>query len=77
MALCVGDVTYVPCIVCYYLLIWCMTLDSDPGATNPVYNNHHNGEVTPPMPDYNPSKFGQGKVLSVMVGIMNGRSREF
>ena len=54
----------------YYMLIWCMAQDSDPGSMNPVYNAHHNGDVPPPMPDYHPSQFGQGKVLNVMVGII-------
>ena len=47
-----------------------MAQDSDPGATNPVYNAHHNGEVPPPMPDYHPSQFGQGNVFSVIVDII-------
>ena len=67
MALFVCAVTHVSCTVCYYMLV---AQDSDPGAMNPVYNAHHNGEVPPPMPDYRPSQFGQGKVSNVIVDII-------
>ena len=60
-------VTHASCTVCYYMF---MAQDSDPGAMNPVYNAHHNGEVPPPMPDYHPSQFGQGKVSNVIVDII-------
>ena len=67
MAIFVCPVTHVSCTVCYYMF---MAQDSDPGAMNPVYNAHHNGEVPPLMPDYHPSQFGQGKVLNEIVDII-------
>ena len=67
MALFVCAVTHVSCTVCYYML---MAQDFNPGAMNPVYNAHHNGEVPPPMPYYHPSHFGQGKVLNIIVDII-------
>ena len=60
-------VTHVSCTVCYYMF---MAQDSDPGAMNPVYNAHHNGEAPPPMPDCHLSQFRQGKVLNEIVDII-------